>query len=175
MLLGRDFGTKTYHNRLCGTPAQEETAITWRHTWDIYLSAQAGLPVWCTNYLMGVRKSGSSKGNIAKRTLPDEWQSFESPCCRFLQSQVLLQRPLVLVILGRYNRDDLSTVDRLVQNPAKVIRHTFSEGAEEHTAVVTFADHPHSLIPGSRREEARGVALEIGSLFEKERGARKLV
>ena len=68
MLLGRVFGTKQYHEQLCGTPAREETAITWRHTRDIYLAALAGLPVWCTHYFIGLRRSGSLKGNIAKRT-----------------------------------------------------------------------------------------------------------
>src|SRR5215475_11842124 len=62
MLLGRDFGTKTYYERLCGFPARDETASTWQRTRDIYLASFAGLPVWCTNYLMGIRSEGSSVG-----------------------------------------------------------------------------------------------------------------
>lgn len=50
LLLGRDFGTKRYYERLCGSPTRDETAITWRHTRDIYLTSFAGLPVWCTNH-----------------------------------------------------------------------------------------------------------------------------
>jgi hypothetical protein len=67
MLLGRDFGTKAYYQRLCGIPRRDETASTWRRTRDIYLASFIGLPVWCTNYIVGVRKNGSSVGNVKER------------------------------------------------------------------------------------------------------------
>src|SRR5258706_4640934 len=107
---------------------------------------------------MGLRKSGSSKGNIARKMSVEEWMSFEGYCWKFLQSQVLLHRPLVLVILGGDNKADLSPANRLGLASATQRHHTFSTGSDEHTALVTVADHAHSLIPKSRQEDARRVA-----------------
>src|SRR5216683_585300 len=53
MLLGRDFGTKSYYDRLSGTPAKDETAPTWQRTKEHYFPSFQGVPIWCTNYLLG--------------------------------------------------------------------------------------------------------------------------
>ena len=166
MLLGRDFGTKDYYDRLCGTPARDETAITWRHTRDIYLSILANVPLWCTNYLMGVRKSGSSKGNIKDKIDPLQWQTFEACCWRFLQAQVVLQRPRVVVVFGGFNRENLTVPDRFGLPATDPFTFIFKNEESEHRALVTFADHPHSFIPESSKEAARINARKVKALYE---------
>jgi hypothetical protein len=168
LLLGRDFGTKTYYAQLCGNPARDETAITWRHTRDIYLACFTGLPVWCTNYLLGVRKNRSSKGNIKSKVASSDWNSFEAYCWKFLQAQVLLQRPRLIVVLGGDNRDDLTSEDRLGQVSDNGLRHSFANGDGTHSVLVTFADHPHSLIPKTRQDVARKIAERLRNLYQSE-------
>jgi hypothetical protein len=166
MLLGRDFGTKDYYDGLCGVPARDETALTWRHTRDIYLAILAGISVWCTNYLMGVRKNGSATGNIKDQIDPLVWPSFEGCCWQILQAQVMLQRPRVIVVFGRFNREDLTIPDRFGLPATDPFTFTFQDEESEHRALVTFADHPHSLIPNSSKEAARIKGREIKALYE---------
>jgi hypothetical protein len=92
MLLGRDFGTRTYFEGLAGPPVRDEAALTWRHTRDIWLKELGDISAWCTNYLMGLREDGSAKGNIKLRIAATDWNLFESSCWDFLQGQVLLQK-----------------------------------------------------------------------------------
>lgn len=166
LLLGRDFGTKDYYNSLCGLPARDETAITWRHTRDIYLESLGCLPVWCSNYLIGVRKTGSSKGNIKNKLSASEWQEFERYCWDFLQEQVLLQRPLLVVIFGGDNRRDLTLPNRLGSVQGSELKHIFGRNGEHHSAVVTFADHPHSLIRECCKDVAREFAMQLRHRYE---------
>jgi hypothetical protein len=168
LLLGRDFGTKEYYDRLCGRPARDETALTWRHTRDIYLSCFDGLPVWCTNYIVGVRKNGSSVGNIKDKISASEWLLFEEDCWRFLNAQVLLQRPRLVVVFGGDNRADLTAADRLGSASDAKRRHTFAHEGGYHTVVVAFADHPHSLIPKVKQNAARVLAQELREVYESE-------
>jgi hypothetical protein len=153
LLLGRDFGVLDYYTRLAGEPARDETATTWTRTRDIYIPCFSHLPVWCTNYLLGARRGGPSIGNVKERITPDAWRSFEAYCWRFLQAQVLLQRPRFVVVLGAFNREDLQVSNRLGPSPHG--RHLFHDGTAQHSAVIAFADHPYSLIPNSRRQSAR--------------------
>jgi hypothetical protein len=166
MLLGRDFGTKKYYTRLCGNPPRDETANTWRKTRDIYMTALAEVPVWCTNYLMGVRKDGSSVDNVKKRITPSDWELFERDCWALLQAQVLLQHPRLVVILGGDNRDDLTVTWRLGTITESETRHTFVVGNRRHTARVVLGDHPHSLIPRVRQEAARRDAERWKRLYQ---------
>jgi hypothetical protein len=167
LLLGRDFGTKQYYERLCGTPARDETTLTWRHTRDVYLKCFQGLPVWCTNYLVGIRKNGSAKGNIKARIRPSDWQAFEEHCWGFLQAQVLLQRPRLVVVLGGYNRDDLSVQNRL-GFASEGMHYSFASKGVMHEVLIAFADHPHSLIPKARQDAARIRAEQLRAIFEHE-------
>ena len=168
MLLGRDFGPRTYYERLCGVPMRDETASTWRRTRDIYLASFAGLPVWCANYLMGVRNEGSSVGNVKARISLSDWVVFEGFCWRFLQAQVLLQKPRLLVVLGGDNRGDLTVNGRFGHVSGTHLRHTFKTEDGQHCVLVTFVDHPHSLIPKARQEDARRAAKRLKQIYEGE-------
>jgi hypothetical protein len=171
MLLGRDFGTKSYYEGLAGPPPRDEHALTWRHTRDIYLSPPPhptlnDLPVWCTNYLMGVRIDGSAKGNVKERISTSEWAGYEGSCWRFLQKQILLQKPLVIVVFGEDNRSDLLTDIRLGRKWAQTLQCTFESCGDRHSASVTFADHPHSLIRNTAKDAARLEVKRIRGLYE---------
>jgi uracil-DNA glycosylase len=166
MLLGRDFGTKTYYQRLCGIPPRDETASTWRRTRDIYLASFIGLPVWCTNYIVGVRKNGSSVGNVKERIHPSDWEAFEGDCWQFLQAQVLLQHPRILVVFGGDNRADLAANGRLGEITQGNMRHTFKNEYGQHSVLVTYADHPHSLIPKEKQEDARKESARLRHLYQ---------
>ena len=171
MLLGRDFGVKSYYDGLIGSPPQDEHALTWRHTRDIYLSplpdpSLNDLPVWCTNYLIGVRIDGSAKGNLKERVSPSAWATYERSCWRFLQKQVLLQKPLVIVVFGEDNRSDLLTENRLGQRWSQTLVHAFESDGEPHTATVTFVNHPHSLIRNTAKESARLEVKRIRDLYD---------
>ena len=168
LLLGRDFGTKDYYKRLCGTPAQDETALTWRKTRDIYLACFSGLPVWCTNYLLGVRRGGSSEGNIEDLVSASDWISFEEYCWGFLQAQVLLQRPRLIIIFGGDNRTDLTSEKRLGYVSGDGIRHSFTDGEEEHSVFVSFQHHPSSLRSKNMQAAARVIAEQLKEIYLRE-------
>jgi hypothetical protein len=171
MLLGRDFGVKSYYDGLVGSPARDETALTWRHTRDVYLGlpllpSLGDLPVWCTNYLMGIRLDGSAKGNIKDRVSEAEWVKYEDSCWKFLHKQVFLQMPLIIVVFGDDNRSDLLSEKRLGRKWAgTLLEHTFEYGGSRHSACVTFVDHPHSLIRHTAKEAARLEVKRIRDLF----------
>ncbi|MFZ1085887.1 MAG: hypothetical protein WAN35_13060 [Terracidiphilus sp.] len=171
MLLGRDFGVKSYYEGLTGLPLRDETALTWRHTRDIYLAHSPhptlnDLPVWCTNYLMGIRLDGSAKGNVRERISSSDWVKFEDSCWCFLQKQIFLQRPLVIVVFGEDNRYDLLTDKRFGTKWSQTLQHTFTSDGDTHPAFVTFADHPHSLIRNTAKDAARLEVKRIRELYE---------
>jgi hypothetical protein len=159
LLLGRDFGVVDYYERLAGDPARDETATTWTRTRDIYLPCFDDAPVWCTNYLLGARKASPSIGNVKDRISPTAWKPYEAYCWRFLQAQVLLQRPRLVIVLGAFNREDLQLPNRL--GAATNVRYIFQDGQDQHSALIAFAHHPYSLIPNSRKLQARATLCEL--------------
>ncbi len=170
MLLCRDFGTKTYYQSLIGLPPRDEFALPWRHTWEIYLSqgepySLCDLPVWCTNYLMGARDDGLAKGNIKDRFPLSAWLAYETSCWDFLHQQVLLQKPLVIVVFGGDNRSDLCVDARLGVSWNEDLRYTFRFCSKTHSAVITFENHPHSLITQTAKEAARRNLRRIRDLY----------
>jgi hypothetical protein len=166
MLLGRDFGTKSYYDNLCGLPSRDESALTWRHTRDIYLGGFHDLPVWCTNYLMGIRSDGSAKGSMKERVAAAEWSKYEQSCWSFLQKQVLLQRPRVIVVFGEDNRSDLTVGGRFGKNWSCNFKHIFATDGVRHSAMVTFTNHPHSLIRKTAKDVARIEVQRIRELYQ---------
>jgi hypothetical protein len=176
MLLGRDFGTKSYYERLVGLPPRDEDSKTWERTCEIYLPQAPAislddLPVWCTNYLMGVRKEEPSTGNVKNRILPDEWLTYEDSCWKFLQKQVLLQRPRLIVIFGMNkqfraaNQVDLFTDHRLGRGRRQTLIHDFASGGKKYTTKVTFTEHPFSLISEIAKVKARLEVKRIKELY----------
>jgi hypothetical protein len=165
MLLGRDFGTRTYFEGLAGPPVRDETALTWRHTRDIWLKELCDISAWCTNYLMGLREDGSAKGNIKLRIAATDWNLFESSCWDFLQEQVLLQKPRVIVVFGTDNQLDLMAKGRFGTNSSRSFPHAFEAWDTSHSALVTFADHPHSLIRETAKHAARIEVKRIINLY----------
>jgi hypothetical protein len=169
MLLGRDFGTKTYYDRLAGSPPRDENALTWRHTRDIYLSelrpSLGDLPVWCTNYLMGVRICGSAVGTVKNCIVSEDWIKFETSCWNFLQKQVLLQKPLVILVLGGDNRRDLAAPGRLGGNEVEPFRRTFVAEGKLHEASIFYTDHPHSLIKATAKESVHKETEKIRAFY----------
>ena len=145
MLLGRDWGTQIQYNQWRGLPVRDETAITWTRTRDIHLQALKKFPVWCTNYLLGIRRDGSAVGNLRDGIEPRSWGKYEGQCWAFLQRQVLLQRPKLIVVLGKPNRIDLERENRFGIHAVDFFEHTFVVDQETHGALVVYADHPHSF------------------------------
>ncbi len=171
MLLGRDFGTKSYYERLAGSPPRDETSHSWQRTCEIYFPPRHApsihdLPVWCTNYLMGVRTVGPATGNVRKGISKTDWAKYEASCWLFLQSQVLLQQPLVIVVFGKDNRNDLRADDRLGSKRVQTLHHVFQSGHFSHSVAVTFADHPFSLISEVAKDRARLEVKRIRELYE---------
>src|SRR6185437_10673008 len=169
MLLGRDFGTKSYYDRLAGSPPRDENTLTWRNTRDIHLSelrpSLGDLPVWCTNYLMGVRLCGPATGNVRECMSIENWFTFEASCWNFLQKQVLMQKPLVIVVLGGDNRCDLAAETRLGKNGTEPFQHIFESEGELHEASIYFADHPHSLIRATAKQAAEKETEKIRACY----------
>jgi hypothetical protein len=168
MLLGRDWGTRIQYNGWCGEPPRDETASTWRNTRDIYLAGLLGVPVWCTNYLLGVRNDGSAVGNIRKQITDSEWEIFEPYCFDFLNHQVVLQRPKLIVVFGAFNRDDLQRAERLGVVNLDFSNKTFEDENDSHRAAITYAEHPHSLIAEASKVEARRKVARIREWYERE-------
>jgi hypothetical protein len=100
MLLGRDFGTKSYFDAICTPQYRDEYAVTWRQTRDNLLPVLSGLPVWCTNYYIGLRADGSAVGNVDARLDQLERDKYEAFCWKFLHAQVLTQRPRIILVMG---------------------------------------------------------------------------
>jgi len=169
MLLGRDFGTKSYYDRLAGSPPRDENTLTWRHTRDIHLSelrpSLGDFPVWCTNYLMGVRLCGPTTGNVRECMSTENWSKFEASCWNFLQKQVILQKPLVIVVFGGDNRYDLAAATRLGRNGKEPFQHIFVKEGEHHEASIYYADHPHSLIRASAKQAAQKETEKIRAFY----------
>jgi hypothetical protein len=177
MMLGRDFGTKSYYESLVGPPSWDENSKTWERTCEIYLPpapaiSLGDLPVWCTNYLMGVRKDRPSTGNMKKRISHEEWVKYEDSCWCFLQRQVLLQKPRLIVIFGRNkqfradNQVDLLTDRRLGRKRDQTFCHTFRSEGVPQTTSVTFADHPFSLISDISKGKARLDVSRIRNFYD---------
>jgi hypothetical protein len=171
MLLGRDFGTKSYYDRLVGSPPRDETALTWRNTRDIYFappphSSLNDLPVWCSNYLMGVRTDGPSEGNIKDYVSTSEWVKFEDSCWRFLQKQVLLMKPLLIVVFGTPNKEDLLLEGRLGKELKSTLRYIFMSNGESHTSEVTFSQHPAWGRGEKKKDVLRLEVKRIRELYE---------
>ena len=135
MFLGRDWGLKRDYDGFCRR-ASGETGVTWRNFRDYYLPAFTAVPLWCTNYLLGLRKDGKATGNIEVIIPKDEWPVFEAYCWEFLQAQVLLQRPLLVVVLGEYNKSDLRRSDRL--GGGHKLHHTFCAKGDKHRVCSRF-------------------------------------
>jgi hypothetical protein len=169
MLLGRDWGKKSDYERFAGLPARGEAGFTWQQTRDVYLAGLAPWPVWCTNYLVGVRTEGSAEGNVKGRIEQPAWDAFESDCWSFLQSQVLLQRPLLVIVCGRDNRADLTVRGRFGATSCEELRHTFKTEAGEHSAPVVFGWHPNYLKGYAKQAAGREAVMRMRRLYEHER------
>lgn len=155
MLLGRDFGTLDYYQRLANEPGRSEWALTWRHTRDIYLTELTNIPIWCTNYLMGVRKDGSSKGDVSSRMSQQEWDSFEESCWGLLEKQISLQSPKVIVVFGDDNQRDLNRKTRLGTLRSSCLS-------------IVYSKHPHSAIGERNQIVHRQQCATIRSLWLKQ-------
>jgi hypothetical protein len=177
MLLGRDFGDKSYYHKLVKQQPAEEDSDTWLRIRDIHFSHNSqstlrGLPIWCTNYLMGVRKEKPSTKNVKKRISPDDWLKYENSCWDFLQKQVLLQKPRLIVIFGARqdfradNQVDLLTDHRLGRGKRQTMIHDFVSGGKKHTTKVTFTEHPFSLISEVAKDKARLEVKRIRELYD---------
>jgi hypothetical protein len=176
MLVGRDFGTMDYYERLCGNPPRSETALTWRHTKKIYLEIFDSADVWCTNYLMGVRVNGSAKGNVAPSMDPQSWLRYEATCWDFFLKQVELQKPALIIIFGDDNQIDLSRASR-IGSPLKAIPfadgegslcdHMFQLKSGPHTARIHFLKHPHSAIGPANAAAVRAQAIFANKQFHR--------
>ena len=149
MLLGRDFGTLAYYEKLAALAGRSEYALTWRHTRSIYLTELAKASLFCTNYLMGVRVDGSAKGDLSARMTNEEWKAFEESCWVFLQRQIQTFEPDLILVFGSDNRRDLdqSLPLRQIGTPME------------------FGPHPHSAIGSKNQEPHLEVCRRIRTRF----------
>jgi len=182
MFLNRDFGGIDYYTELSreyqrtGCPVKERMH-TWNQTEDLYLPGLSSIPVWLTNYLMGVRdrelmeaiKKASEKNLKAttnvKTWIPEsEWAAYESDCWAFFLKQVNKQRPRVIAVFGRYNREDLFQDGRLGHRGKAEkefeLKFKFNEG-EPHTCWIIHGRHPSSVAKGEKSKSSiRNVILK---------------
>jgi hypothetical protein len=135
MILGRDFGTKAYYDRLASQPERSENSLTWRHTHGMYLARLSEMRVFCTNYLMGIRMDGSALGDVSERISKEDWLLYESSCWSFLSFQIEQFNPHVLLVCGKDNRRDLDREGRLKFFGVDVV----------------YGQHPHSAIGARNR------------------------
>ena len=163
MLLGRDFGTRSSFI-IRASPAYQcvtSGALTWRHTLDVYLSLSKpslnDLPVWCTNYLMGVRIDGSAMKNVRERISTADWPKYETSCWNFLQKQVVLQQPRVIVVFGEPNQLDLLIDKRLGRKWSQTLKTHLSFAMETVIPGIRSISPliSHSLIRNTAKEAAR--------------------
>jgi hypothetical protein len=121
---------------------------------------------------MGVRWDGPSTGNVKDRISPEKWLNYEDSCWHFLQKQVLLQKPRIIVIFGRTkqfraaNQVDLLADNRLGRRRDQNFCHTFRSEDVPHKTTVTFADHPFSLISVASKSKARLEVSQIRNFYE---------
>jgi hypothetical protein len=121
---------------------------------------------------MGVRKEKPSTKNVKKRISPDDWLKYENSCWDFLQKQVLLQKPRLIVIFGARqdfradNQVDLLTDHRLGRGKRQTMIHDFVSGGKKHTTKVTFTEHPFSLISEVAKDKARLEVKRIRELYD---------
>ncbi len=192
MFLNRDFGGIDYYTELSsesqrrGCPVKEKMH-TWNQTEDLYLPGLSNIPVWLTNYLMGVRDrelmeviKKASKKNVKATTnvktwIPElEWTAYESYCWAFFLRQVNKQRPRVVAVFGRYNREDLFRDGRLGHRTTaeKEFEYTFKfNDCEPHRCWIIHDRHPSSVAKGEKsKSRIRNGILkrirELHSVFE---------
>ncbi len=188
MFLNRDFGDIDYYTNLLreyertGCPVKERMH-TWNQTEELYLPGLNGIPIWLTNFLMGVRdkdlveaiKRGSQRNIKAttniKTWIPEcEWTAFELDCWTFFIEQVNKQRPRIITVFGRYNREDLFRDGRLGirETSEKEFRWKFEfDQSEPHTCWIIHARHPSSVAKGekSKSDIRNGVLKRIKELY----------
>lgn len=159
MLLGRDWGSTRDYEKFIKSLTQDETGGSSKRTRNIFMPGFQKYGVWRTNYLLGLRVKPPSTGNIENRFFADDWISYERKAWDFLQEQVLVQQPQVIVVLGKHNLKDLSTPERFRNHDlGDFFTHTFVNSTNnKHTAKITFADHPYSwmskyILPRFRRK-----------------------
>jgi len=87
-----------------------EENLTWRNIRGRVFSSLAEDRIWFTNYFMGVSESGSNIGRL-KRTAG--FSDYEEDCWNFFVLQVKLQRPEVIMALGKNVVRPLGAPNRL--------------------------------------------------------------
>lgn len=146
MLLGRDFGTKSYFEAICTPKCRDEYAVTWLQTRDNILPIFRGLPVWCTNYYVGLRADGSAVGNVDERLSEFEREKYEIFCWEFLHAQVLTQRPRIILVMGDDNQMVLNAENRFGPALTRGQSFTFTWEGATHEARLREGDHPMSFL-----------------------------
>jgi len=167
MFLGRDWGSKKDYIGFCGDKGESESGPTWRRFEEFYLPEFLNVPIWCTNYLLGVRSKGAARGNIRKQIDEDEWNTFEGYCWDFLHAEVMLLRPRVLVVFGDYNKRDLRARFGITGSDT-MTKFQFFQERKRHETRVTFTNHPYSFIGEKRQLAAVSKAEDLRALYEQE-------
>ena len=119
MYLGQDFGKYSDFVSAVRRGREDDTSATWRGINEGVVNHLDEGVIWFTNYYMGIRDGGSSVGSlkdfVKEKYSTDSWDSvgekcwnsYEEFCWEFFKLQVSLQRPKVVVALGRQVIDSL--------------------------------------------------------------------
>jgi hypothetical protein len=80
------------------TTRGREENLTWRRIRDSVLTHLSEEQIWFTNYFMGVLERKTNIGEVVRSA---SFPAFEEDCWEFFKSQVAIQKPRVIVALGR--------------------------------------------------------------------------
>jgi hypothetical protein len=129
-----------------------EENLTWRSVRSSVLPILEEKRIWFTNYFMGVLTRSS---NIGALDQTEGFADYESDCWNFFKLQIALQRPRVIVVLGKEVVRTLSSTNRLgfsgwnlgksqAFGPLRLIAHKMklrhSDGVSETQVVAAY--HP---------------------------------
>ena len=129
-----------------------EENLTWRKIRAGVFSSIAEDRIWFTNYFMGMSESSTNIGELERTT---GFSDYEEDCWNFLGLQVSLQKPEVIVALGknvvrplgasnRLNFSDWFICEKYLYGPLRMIVRNVSfqfRGCETKTKIVA-AYHP---------------------------------
>ena len=147
-----------------------EENLTWRKIREAVLNHLPEDRVWFTNYFMGVSLGSSNNGPLERTP---GFSTYEEDCWNFLNLQVALQRPSVIVALGKEVVCALGVPNRL-NIPSWVISKNVPFGSLRLTPhPVTFRHDGREVQtriiaayhPSYGRAKAQIAAIEEDSMF----------
>lgn len=101
MVLGQDFGTQDYYNKVHKEDGEVKMSTTWRNLIPLLVALDIS-PEACffTNTFMGLREDGKMTGPCNPALNPNS--PFSEACKNFLMAQIEAILPELVLVLGTY-------------------------------------------------------------------------